>query len=224
MWHFKWAVMAPAFAFMAGCVTTSPSFAPPTDYVKREDIQIADHFSPTELNDTNAADAVLRCLPTIPRESAALTKVRADLPLKRGQTVTIGHSSSASRFVITGNKGLCIRYSDANFPIFATQAFVNTVEPAGISPDIRNDWYRQIAHKLALHGIVRVAYVFPNGNAFMARYWADKGGPTLVYSSTFHKAGRWEKDPVELKFTDPNLQSVSVIETNGRRHKVNLLE
>lgn len=224
MWQFKWAVLASVFAFLAGCVTTSASFAPPTDYVKREDIQIADRFSPTELTDANASDAVLQCLPTMPRESAALTNIRAELPLKPGQAKIIGHASSASRFLITGNKGLCIRYSESNSPILAAQAFFNTIEPIGISPDILNDWHRQIAHKLALHGVVRVAYVFPNGNAFMTHYWANKGGPALGYSSTFHKAGQWEKDPIELKFTDPNLQSVNVVEHDGRRYKVNFLE
>jgi hypothetical protein len=81
-----------------------------------------------------------------------------------------------------------------------------------VSPLIADSWYKHIAMYIATKGTAKVAYTFPNGNAFIATYWvASTKTSSLYYSSEFKKVGTWEKEIFDRKFFHPT--STSVAET-----------
>ena len=134
----------------------------------------------------------------------------AILPLPVGTVRSLSHLSSASSFVISGSKAICIRQSAAHYPIFAADAFADTVNPASVPPTVTDGWYAQIARRMAEAGRVTVAYVFPNGNADIASYWVEGSNKnTIHYAREFKKAGTWETAPNDFRFSHPSLTSVA---------------
>src|SRR5690349_2126124 len=138
---------------LGGCVTTSSSapssFAPPSDYVPLDQIQIVNRFDVVEVSAANLGVEAHRCVPPLSASSKSVNDTGAKLPLPRGNVTALSHLSSSSSFVISGSKAICIRQSAAHYPIFATEAFVDTVNPQGVPPTVTDGWYAQIARRMA---------------------------------------------------------------------------
>ncbi|MFM2111603.1 MAG: hypothetical protein RLZZ271_263 [Pseudomonadota bacterium] len=214
---------------LAGCVT--PATQPPparlvqTDLVPLSRIQIADEFSIVELSTDNLPAQARQCVSTLVESSKSVQDLVQGFPKDRS-TVILGHTASASRFMVMGRQGICLRYSETRYPILPVEAFQGTVNPVlrGDSTAVVNGWFRQIADTLARNGSVKVAYAFKNGNAFIATYSVqDPVAPTLHYSSRFKRAGEWESERVDLKFSDATMSSVVEYKVNGKTEKPNLL-
>lgn len=201
-------------------------FPPPTDYVKRDDIRIEDRFAVDKVDAKNLAGQAVKCVPTAEVESPALRKLASTLPLPPGQVTVFFHNGSASTLMLNRDSAACIRRSEDRYPILAGEAFRDTVSPSGPPPDIMADWNRKIAAKLAVSGMVRVAYNMNNGNAYLANYWVEEALPrtTLSYSSAFRQAGQWENEALDFRFAHPDLQSVSVVTRSGQHKRWNLIE
>jgi hypothetical protein len=197
--------------FLGGCVTTSSSsFAPPTDYVPLDQIQIANRFEVTEINAANIGVEAYHCVPQLSAGSKNVNDTGALLPLPRGMVRSLSHLSSSSSFVISGSKAICIRQSTAHYPIFAAEAFLDTVNPSGVPPTVTDGWYVQIARRMAEAGRVTVAYVFPNGNADVANYWVEGSNKNAIhYAREFKKAGTWETGSYDFRFSHPSLTGVT---------------
>lgn len=214
---------------LSACVTsptqTSSRATAQPDLVALNNIQIPDEFSVFDLSADTLPAQARQCVSTMAESSKGIQDLVRDFPRDRA-TVVIGHTGSASRFVVMGKQAVCLRYSETRYPIFAIEAFQNTVNPVlrGDSKQVVNDWFRQIATLLARNGSVKVAYAFKNGNAFIATYSVeDPVAPTLHFSSRFKRVGEWENERVDLKFSDPALNSVVEFRVNGKSEKSNLL-
>lgn len=202
---------------LGGCVTTSPAgFAPPVDYVPLDQVQIANRFEIVSVNAANLGVEAQRCVPTLPPASKSVADTAGRLPLPVTTVITLAHLSSSSSFVISGTRAVCIRQSAAQYPIFAAEAFTSTVNPSGVPPTVTDGWYAQIAKRIAETGRVTVAYVFSNGNANVASYWVEAPNKnTIRYASEFKKAGTWETDTYDFRFSNPSLSGVSSTKRSG---------
>lgn len=197
---------------LGGCVTTSSSssFAPPTDYVPLDQIRIANRFEVTEINAANIGVAAYRCVPQLSAASKNVSDTGAKLPLPRGMVRSLSHLSSANSFMIVGSQAICIHQSAAHYPIFAAEAFSDTINPSSVPPTVTDGWYAQIARRMAEAGRVTVAYVFPNGNADIASYWVEGSNKNAIhYAREFKKAGTWESGSYDFRFSHPSLTTIT---------------
>lgn len=212
---------------LGGCVTTSsaPSnFAPPTDYVPLDQIQISARFQVVEVNAANLGVEAYHCVPQLSAGSKSVMDTASKLPLPRGNVTALSHLSSASSFVISGSQAICIHQSAARYPIFAAEAFSETVNPSGVPPTVTDGWYAQIARRMAEAGRVTVAYVFPNGNAEIANYWVESPNKNAIrYAREFKKAGTWETGTYDFRFSHASLSGVAATKRGQQMSKVNLL-
>lgn len=212
MWFFS-------FLLLAGCETTQPrQFAPPADYVPLEGLRIESRLPVVEVTSSNLAEEALKCVPTLHTTSKSIQQLAGKLPLAAGTTTVLGHASSANQFIVRGTSSACLRRSEARHVILAADALLDTVNPVGVSPDVQDDWYKQIALKLAQSGTVKVAYAYSSGAASAATYWLGMGqhdGGTLFYTYEFKKAGAWEPSAYGLVFRDRNLASISETKRGG---------
>lgn len=212
-------------AFLGGCAATpATTFAPPTDYVPLDQIQIQNRFDVVDVNAVNLGVQAYQCVPQLNAASKNVSQTAGRLPLPRNTIVALSHVSSANALVISGSKAICIHQSAARYPIFAGEAFVETVNPSGVPPGITDGWYAQIAKRMAEQGRVTVAYVFANGNADIASYWVEAPNKNaLQYSREFKKAGTWETGTYDFRFSHPGLTSVSSTKRNNSALKVDFI-
>lgn len=208
-----------SFLFLAGCETTQPhQFAQPADYVPLEGLRIESRLPVVDVTSGNLAGEALKCVPTLQPGSKGIQQLAAKLPLAAGTFTVLGHASSAHQFMVRGTSSACLRRSEARHVILAADALLDTVNPVGVSPDVQDDWYKQIALKLAQSGTVKVAYAYASGGASSATYWLGLGqhdGNTLYYTYEFKKAGAWEPSAYGLVFRDSNLTSTSETKRGG---------
>jgi hypothetical protein len=213
-----WSLLGAAMV-LAGCETVPQrQFPPPQDYVAFDGLRIESRFPSVELTRENVAAEATRCIPQLEGTGAGIKQLTSKLPLPPGTSTLLGHVSSASQFMVSRSTGICLQQSQARHTILAAEAFVDTVSPVGIPPDVLDDWYKQIALKMAQAGAVKVAYVYTNGNAVAVSYWFGSGETekrTLYYSQEFKKAGAWEAGSYGLVFKHANLASISETKRNG---------
>lgn len=198
--------------------TTQTLAAPPADYVPIEKAQIASRFMTISITRENLAAEASKCIPQLNGDSETIKKAANNVPIQN--VVGFSHLSSANLFLTRYTTAICLQKSSARFPIFAAEAFLETVNPKGVPPDVVDGWYKQIALLIATKGIAKVAYVYGNGNAFAVSYWVE---PTsafgLYYSSTFNKAGTWETGTFDARFSHPAMTSVSETQRSGVSQK-----
>jgi hypothetical protein len=214
---------------LGGCVTTSSSapqsFAAPTDYVPLDQVQISDRFQVVEVNAANLGIEANQCVPQLSAGSKSVMDTASKLPLPRGNVIALSHLSSASSFVVSGTKAICIHQSSAHYPIFAAEAFSETVNPTGVPPTVTDSWYSQIARRMADSGRVTVAYVFGNGNAEIANYWVEGPNKNAIhYAREFRKAGTWETGTFyDFRFSHPSITGASATRRGQQMAKVSFV-
>lgn len=212
-------VCYPTLTFFAvlitGCATPPQKvFPPPTDYVPIERVQIASRFDTVEVTAATLGLEVNKCVPQLNGDSPSIQKHLKAFPNRN--IMGFGHMSSANNFVLRQTTAVCLQKSSEKHPIFAAEVFLNTANPKGVPPDVVDDWYKQIALGIATKGVAKVAYVFANGNANTVSYWVETPHDIdLYYSSTFKKAGTWEKEKYDAQFSHPSMTGFS--ETKGRK-------
>lgn len=211
---------------LGGCVTTSErQFAAPTDYVPMDQIQIQNRFDSVEVNAANLGVEANRCVPQLNSGSQAVVQNARKLPLPRGTMLALSHVSSSKTFFLSGSTGICISQSANHYPIFAGEAFLVTANPQGVPPGITEGWYADIARRIAEKGRATVAYVYPNGNAYVVNYWVEAPNKdALQYASEFKKAGTWETGTYDYRFSNASISSMSVTRRNNVMSKPNLIE
>lgn len=218
--------VAGAAVLLTGCETTQPKqFAQPDDYVPLSNLRIDSRFQSAQVTASNLAAEVFKCVPQIVASGSGVKDTAAKLPLPVGTTIGVGHMSSASQFQITRSTGICLRQSETRHTILAAEAFLDTVNPVGVPPDVVDDWYKQIAKNLAESGSTKVAYAYANGNATLVSYWLGAGAEryVLYYTQEFKKAGAWDEAGSGLIFRHANMASISETKRNGVGKKSNLI-
>ena len=207
----------------SGCVTTDPSqgAAPSSQFVPVDRIRIQQRFAVVDVNAANLGNEAHRCVQQLAATSKTVVDQAAKLPLPRGTVVSLSNVNAANSLVIVGSRATCLQQSTARHPIFAAEIFVDTVNPSGVPPAVTDKWYADLARRIAETGRATAAYVFPNGNAFIASYWVEPPLKTrLAYASEFKKAGTWESGTYDFRFVDPNLSSVTTVARNGAKAKM----
>ena len=210
---------------LTGCINPRRAAAPiPTGYVPLNQIQITSHFNTREISsDTFEAEAN-RCISNKSSSNMAILKARQNFP--RNETFELSHPGAANRFLVTQTTALCLQKSSNRQPIFAAEVFFKTINPVGVPPEVTDRWYKELALLIATKGSANVAYVFSNGNASIASYWV-KSFPVesaLNYSNNNKKAGTWESEVLDAKFSHPAMTSVSTIQRNNLYEKVNPIQ
>jgi len=193
-------------ALTYGCASPQRQyFAPPSDYVKLDQIQIKPKFDTVLLTKENLATEQQKCVPFLQLNSDSTRNSVSKFP-RHNVTIAVGHQSSSKKFIYRGTTGLCLEYSENKYPIYAAETFIATDNPTGIPPDVTNNWYMKIAMQIAHKGQAKVAYITNKGTAFLVSYWSDQtGGFTLYYATEFKKAGEWENVTVDYKFSNSAL-------------------
>lgn len=210
-------------ALLAGCATSPPkTFPPPTDYIPISEVQITSRFNTVEVTRETLGLEVNKCIPQINADSQGIKQKLGKFP--SDNSWAIGQASSANIFLLRRTTAVCLHKSSEKFVIFSAEAFFDTANPHSIPPDIIENWYKQIALLVATKGVAKVAYVFSNGNAFVVSYWIEKPLEFgIFYSSVNKKAGEWEKDNFDAKFSHPSLESMSLTKRSGLSQKMDPL-
>lgn len=173
-----------------------------------EDIEVSDFFEVSSLSKDNVTDEIMRCIPPLKLSAEAEKQLLASLE-KANSMLTLAHTSFKSSYHIFMRQGVCVKKSPNQFPIFAGEAFYETINPNGVPLYIANKWYRHIAQQIAVDGSADVAYVYANGNAVLVRYWVDADkGVRLYYSDEFRMAGEWEGEPIDATFSYSSMTSL----------------
>lgn len=214
---------------LCACTTPTPQvfapqnpqvFAPPTDYVPIKQVQIPSRFSTVEVTKENLGIEVNKCVPQLNLYSEGVRKHLVSFPGK--DLIGFGHVSSSKIFLLQRTTAICLQKSSEKFPIFASETFLDTINPQGVPPDVVEEWYRQIALLIATKGMARVAYVFKNGNASITSYWVENQSSfSLNYSRIFEKKGEWEKEGIDAEFIYPTMTSVSETKRSDMSKKHN---
>jgi len=181
---------------------------------EKNEINIPSTFNEVELSKKTVVSEIIKCLPSAPQDF--LSRTTADFPEGDGVISTV--SGPTGWFVIRGTRGYCVPKSTNGYPILATEAFQDTVNPSPVPTRVAEQWYKQIATLIAQKGSAKVAYVFDNGNAALADYSSTKGSE-LHYSLSFKKAGGWETEKLDAKFSDKAMQSCSIRQYGGKFEK-----
>lgn len=224
--NMNYAVVVVA-VLLTGCgIAGRANFPKPTDYVLFEQMEILGQFPRVFLTGENLGTQVRKCIPTMPYSASSVTSMASKLPLPTNQVSVLSHASSASSFMVIRDMGVCIKSSEKDYPVFAAEALLGTANPTGPSPDVIEGWNRQIVKKIAEAGIAKVAYQFANGNALVATYWVGEKPPktTIQYNGNLKKAGEWESDSLDFRFSHPDVKSFSTTERDGQKQKINLLD
>jgi hypothetical protein len=183
-----------------------------TDVIPLKAIRIQSHFDTVEVTPANFREMLLQCIPQIGTNPNAIA-----LPPASVVNATYASASSSRIFLLKKSSGLCLYRSSTNFPIFAGDAFIATVNPVGVPDDVADRWNKQLATLVAQQGMARVAFIFNNGNAAMAKYWINPSTPLeLNYTSQQKSAGEWESQELDARFSDAALTSVSLTNANTK--------
>ncbi|MFH2134822.1 MAG: hypothetical protein ABII81_06530 [Pseudomonadota bacterium] len=217
--RYRLAIAAVLSITLFGCATPKPrQFAAPTDYVPIDKIAIENRFDSVEVTHDNFAAEMKKCIPQLDGNSAHIKKALQNLPTKN--ILGFGHASSGNIFTIYKSTALCLHRSSNKYAILAAEAILETSNPSGIPQAVEMDWNKQIVKLIATKGRANVAYTFPNGNAFAVSYWVLRGQDFMLqYSTTFKKAGTWEADKFDVKFSHPSMNSVSEVKRSGHPRK-----
>lgn len=196
--------------FLSACIIQPGKPLPPADAVPILKIKIPARFEPIELTADTLRSEVQKCVTTESPDASLPVNVTANFP---DDTVThvFSHPGSASQFVLSGSTGLCLRKSVTGYPIFAAEAFINTISPIGIPADVQEGWNQKLATIIAIQGKARVAYVFNNGAGIVARYWVETRPFHVLHyvSEGFKKKEVLELESLDERFSHPALRGVS---------------
>ncbi|CAK7017657.1 MAG: hypothetical protein DELT_02305 [Desulfovibrio sp.] len=182
-----------------------------------DEIKIPSTFTHIMLTKQTVAPEVSKCLPAISK--TMLSSIEKDFP-QSGAISTV--QSKEGFFIIMNTNGYCIQKSANNYPILATEAFYKTANPPSKVPtEVTEKWYTEIATLIAKKGNAKVAYVFSNGNAMLVDYSVKDA--YLLYPHSFKKAGEWESEKIDLKYSDKMMDSFDATEYNKKPQKSYLL-
>jgi hypothetical protein len=177
------------------------------------------HYIAVAVTKVNLEFELKKCVPEIVMNDNLRNDIQ-NFPFPANTIKTFGHVKSCKKFVLHETTGVCLQKSSKNFAVFAADEFIDTVSPKGLSPDVVEEWYKKIAIVIATKGRAKIAYVFSNGNATIADYWVESNPDyVLFYSSVFKKAGEWETDTLDLKFSNPSMTSVTETKRSGISQK-----
>lgn len=181
-----------------------------TAVVPLDKLVIKSRFEAGTLTRDNFEQLAAQCLPLVDAGSPQMQEGLANFPGKKDVLWSMNNSGSANTFLVRELKSLCLQTSQAGYPILATEVFDKTINPNGVSREVQDDWYKQIALQLARKGAVKLAFAFTNGNAHVAEFWFDPDRNwTLAYRSSFKKAGAWSQDGLGAVFTDSSMTGVA---------------
>ncbi|MBI5109608.1 MAG: hypothetical protein HZA62_12780 [Rhodocyclales bacterium] len=203
---------------VTGAALAQQTYTPVSDYVSLSGLRVASRFATVELTRDTLAIEANRCIPALGAKSQNIQEALSGFPNRN--SIVFGHVNSAKKFLVRQTTGMCLAKSSAGHPVFATEAFIDTVNPVGVPPDVVDEWYRQIALLIATKGAAKVAYTFPNGNAFVVSYWVDSSPEFgLYYSNQFRKTGNWEYEALDTRLSHSSMRSVSETQRSGASQK-----
>lgn len=177
------------------------------------------HYAVVAVTRENMESELKKCIPELVVNPGIRNDIQ-NFPFPASTIKTFGHVNSAKKFVLHEAAGVCMQKSPQNFTVFAADEFIDTINPKGLSPDVVEGLYKKIAVLIATKGMAKIAYVFTNGNASIATYWVENSQDyALFYSHAFKKAGEWEGDTFDIKYSNPAMTSVSETKRAGLEKK-----
>lgn len=181
-------------------------------------LEVPRTYASHQITRDNFATVVRECLPTYP-DTAVDRVVRAwDFPRKNAITL-LSDPKTAGTFAIYESTAICVKESDAGFPVLAGESFVGTIEPEGVPEAVRYEWFATVAKLIAAKGYAEVVYQFPNGNGFPTLYRPTPTGLRVEYRTSFRKAGEYDPKKYDAVFTHPDMKSVSTSAYGQRQEK-----
>lgn len=183
-----------------------------SDVVPVGNLQIQKRFDLVEVGPNNFKSVLLNCIPEFSRNIDAI-----QLPPPAVQHAIYKAGGVSRQFILKKTVGLCLRSSSANFPVFAAEAFLDTVKPQGVSEEVVEAWNMQIAALIARQGRANVAYQYGNHSALLVKYWVDAANPLPIrYTTQYKAAGEWDRQVQEAVFADPALVAVASVNVNAQ--------
>lgn len=183
-------------------------------------IKIESNFNARKLTARNFHTELVDCLPALWLSPAALVEMKENLNTD-DVIHTLSNKKRSNQFIFQRSTGICLQYSANRFPIFAAEELFNTANPSGIPYHIEINWYKEIALHITINGKATVGYINKNGTAFIVSYWVNQiNSYPLYYKSEFKKTGEWEHSNLDLRFSHPFFNGVSVVKRGSSLQSV----
>jgi hypothetical protein len=177
-------------------------------------------FDAVELSKENFGAVVKKCVPTYPQSAVDRFLSEWKIPFKNS-TTSLGHTGSAGVLVIKESTAVCVRESEAGFPLWAGEAIEQSIEPDGMPASVREDWYTQIADVIARKGYADVVFQFSNGNGFVTTFKpVTQSMYLLEYRTAFRKAGEYDPSRYDRVFAHPELKTIKTSQYGSQNQKV----
>jgi hypothetical protein len=202
-----------AIALLTACAT-DPVAHVRSQFIPAAQIQITDRFDTRQVTESSYVAEVIRCLPQANAEGARSEGIQKILEKSQNFIQLFGHPTTPRIFAVFKDQAWCIDRSEGGWPIYAGEALRYTADPIGPSQAVIDEWYRQIAHRLAVVGEARVAYNMPdNRHALLVTYWITMNFPRveLHYRHQQRVRGTWEHELLDLQFTHVQLKEVKTV-------------
>ncbi|GAA5171096.1 hypothetical protein [Viridibacterium curvum] len=207
------------FVLLSGCAQSPLKKAPP-DAVASDAIVIQDDWATALLSRENYFQEMGRCFRLGEKASQSLTFMDdlKKFPESTNVLKAFSRPGSSSVFLVRGDSGVCVAYTQGGFPIIPLSAFAKTIELKGLPQDVSNDWNKQIALALARNGKVTVKYVFPNNWSAFVDYWFEQNSPRLFYKLQDNFAIDNKNQRFDLQFTNGLMTSVISSQYGGPKN------
>lgn len=183
-----------------------------TDVIPLADLRIRKTADLKDVTGDNLRAQLLFCIPQFGQNYTL-----PNVPMQSVVHSTFKVAGSSRIFIVKNSMGLCLQSSSANFPIFAADAFGDTVVPVGVSDDIVSDWNAEIARLVATKGSAYVAYLYPNQAVTAVKYWVEASNPVIIrYATEFKAQGAWVPQAFDTVFADTGLTVVKSVNVNTK--------
>jgi hypothetical protein len=187
--------------------------------VPLKDLVVPVRFHSDQITRDNFGAVVRACVPGYPDSAVERMVNNWRFPLPRA-TTAIGSVRSAGALVIAESTAVCVRESEAGFPIWAGEALWGTIHPQGVPDSVRDEWYGTVARLIASKGFAEVLFRFSNGNASVAVFRPARGSILrLEYRAALRRAGEYDPARYDAVFSHPQLRAVAAVSYGGKQEK-----
>ncbi|HYF19279.1 MAG TPA: tetratricopeptide repeat protein [Ramlibacter sp.] len=187
--------------------------------VPLKDLEVPVRFASEEVTRENFAEVVRACIPDYSDAAVEQALRNWRFPV-RNATTAIGTVRHAGALVVAESTAVCVRESEAGFPIWAAEALWGTIHPQGVPDAVRDDWYGAIARLIATKGFAEVLFRFPGQHATVAVFRPVRGpGMRVEYRASTRRAGEYDPSRYDAVFSHPQLRGVASVSYNGQQEK-----
>ena len=148
-----------------------------------EPVTIADAYEMHDVSDTDAADAMARCVGKSGLDAKAFIAMHSRPgDITRSDLSTT--KDAAGAVVAAGPFWSCVPFSHAGFPVWPVEALAGAVTIRGVEPAVQADWARKVLTQVAAEGEGRGLIILNTGDGLEFKVIAEQQRASLIHYTT----------------------------------------